>query len=190
MKLVYIFFFTSIIFWITPLFKQYKTEYFLYFLIIALADPFTFVFLKLFHIIGNRFIVFFALLLLCSLTTNIKIKKLLLLSTLPVFVIAVSYSLNNQLIMYLGCIIHIIILGKIIMKLLNRFFNSQSLNFFLSLLFLNELVYAFRYLAVILNNESGAMNSFIGAISQIVLAVFFAFVNINTKEFSFARKKE
>jgi hypothetical protein len=190
MRFAYVFLFISIILWILPLFKQYKTEYFVYFLILALTDPLVLVFLKLFHIVGNRFIVFVALLLLWSLITNTKIKRLLLLSALPVFIIAVSYSLENKLIVGLGCAVHLIILGVIATNLLNRLLHTQTLNFFLSLLILYELIYVLKYLAIILNNETGAMSAFIGSVSQIILAVLFIFINIDSKEFLFVRKKE
>jgi len=90
--------------------------------------------------------------------------------------------------MFAACGIHIIILGRIVMNFLNRFFDFQSLNFFLSFLIFYELINVFRYLALILNFESGVVSSYIGGVSEFLFAILFAFININTKEYSFQSK--
>jgi len=92
--------------------------------------------------------------------------------------------------MKIASAIHIIILGKIIEIFFSRILKSQSLNLFLSLLLFYELIYNFKYLAAILSFESGGISWFMGTVSQFIFAILFAFININTKDFSLVRKLE
>jgi hypothetical protein len=180
----------SIILWILPLFKQFKTEYFLFFLILALADPVKTTIGFLFHLIANRFSWVVALLLLSSLIKNLKLRKILLWVSLAAFVISISFKFDSNIMLKIALAIHIIILGKIIEIFFNRILSSQSLNLFLTLLLFFELIYVFRYIAVVLNIESGAFSWIFGGVSQMLFAILFAFININTKDFSLLRKLE
>lgn len=180
----------SIVLWILPLFKQFKTEYFLYFLILSLTDPIKLTLIFLFHLGPNRFSWVVALFLLFSLIKNSKLKKVLLCVSLAAFIISVSFKINTNIFMKIALAIHIIILGKITEMFFNRLLSSQSLNLFLSLLLFYELIYVFKYLAAILSFESGGISWIMGSVSQFIFAVLFAFININTKDFSLVRKLE
>ena len=180
----------SIILWVLPLFKQYKTEYFLFFLILSLTDPVKTTLGLLFHLISNRFSWVVALLLLSSLIKNLKLRKILLWVSLGAFVISISFKLDSNIMLKIALAIHIIILSKIIEIFFNRILSSQSLNLFLSLLLFYELIYVFKYLAAVLSLESGSVSWIIGSVSQFIFAILFAFININTKEFSLKRKLE
>jgi hypothetical protein len=142
----------------------------------------------LFHIAGNRTTFVVALLLLSSFITNQKIKRVILIFSIIVFVISISLNFSKILLFYLACGIHLIIFGIIIMNFLNRIFNSQSLNLFLSLLIIYESIYIFKYVAVIFNNQNGSISWFVGSVSQFLFAILFAFININTKDFPLLRK--
>jgi hypothetical protein len=176
------------ILWIIPPFKQYKTGYFIYFLILAFADPVKLVLQLLFHLKSNGITLVVALLLISSLITTIKIKRILYSVSLIVFVLLIFFGSYNKLFMCSACVIHIIIFGRIIINLMNRFFHLQSLNLFLFLLIFYESICIFKYIAVIFSNETGPISWIIGGYTQMLFAVLFAFININTKEFPILRK--
>jgi hypothetical protein len=190
MRTVIILISISIVLWILPLFKQYKTEYFLFFLILALADPVKLPLSFLFHLVANRFSWVVALFLLSSLINNLKMRKILLWVSLAAFVISIAFKFDSNIMMKIAFAIHIIILAKIIEIFFNRIFKLQSLNLFLSLLLFFELIYVFKYLAAILSFQSGGISWIIGGVSQMLFAILFAFININTKDFSLVRKLE
>lgn len=188
MTIFYIIAYTSMILWIIPPFKQYKTEYFFYFLILALADPVWMISLKVFHLLLNGRSLVLGLLLLSSLITTVKLKRIMYLASLIIFILSISFSFDKNLYMYSAFVLHIIILGKIILNLLNRIFYSQSLNLFLFLLIFYESISIFKHLAVITNNQTGPISWWVGGMIQLLFAVPFAFININTKEFPIHRK--
>jgi hypothetical protein len=178
----------SIILWVLPLYKQYKTSYFVYFLILSLADPVKIFMILVFRLGPDRFTWEIVLLLLVSLIQNKKIKWVLTGISIIGLVLSLFYKFDKNTLLYLTFAIHIIIWGNMILLLLKRMVEFQSLNLFLSLLVLYELITIFRYLAIILNNESGGLSNYIGGICQFLFAILFTFININTKDFAFLPK--
>jgi len=190
MTIPFIFIYISIILWTFPLYKQYKTRYFLYFLILSLADPVKIFMLFVFQLGANRFTWEIVLLLLVSLIQNIKIKWVLTGISIIGLILSVFYKFDKNTMLYLTFAIHIILWGNMILLLLKRMVEFQSLNLFLSFLVLYELITIFRFLAIILNNESGGLSNHLGGISQYLFAILFTFININTKDFAFIPKEK
>jgi hypothetical protein len=178
----------SIVLWTFPLYKQYKTRYFVYFLILSLADPVKLSLFFLFHLGFQKLSWVIILLMLISLIQSRKIKLVLIGISIIGIVLSLSFNFDKNTILYLTFAIHIIIWGNMILLLLKRMVEFQSLNLFLSFLVLYQLITIFRYLAIILNNNSGGLSNFIGGICQFLFAILFAFININTKDFAFIPK--
>jgi hypothetical protein len=182
--LVYI----SIILWIFPIIKQYKTEYFLFFLILAVADPLTALFYLFIHFNPQTFTWIIILFLITSLTTKKRIRQTLLVVSLIAIAITLLFKMDITVMMFISCVLHIVILGIIIVNLLNRFLITQSLNLFLCLLIVYESINIMKCLVFLSSNNTVIFSWYVGVASQFIFALLFTFINVNTKDFAFIPK--
>jgi hypothetical protein len=188
MKIPLILIYISIILWIFPIIKQYKTEYFLFFLILAIADPIKLLLYLFFHLGSQRFSWITALFLITSLITKARTKLTLFTVSLIAITISFLYKIDITVMMLISCLLHIVILGIIILNLFNRFVITETLNLFLCLLILYESLNVMKYLAYLSSYDAGAFSWFVGGVSQYLFALLFTFINISTKEFHFISK--
>jgi len=188
MNIPLILIYSSIILWIFPIFKQYKTEYFLFFLILAIFDPVKMLLYLFFHLGAHRFGWVTALFLITVLTPKIRIRNALLVVSFIAMAISILFKMDTTVMMLISCLLHLVILGIIIVCLLNRFLITQSLNLFLCLLIVYESINVMKYLIVLSNNETNALSWYVGGVTEFIFALVFTFININTKEFAFIPK--
>ena len=171
-------FFTSIIVWLLPPFKQFKGKYFLFFLILAFMDPINLLFL---FIIKSPFSQsqFLILLNYCSLLSIIErnlLKKYwiwLLFITLALFSPTIFHFNGNEII-----IVYILLqLGITLIILKNLITNYVSVGK-LSLFLLVFLFYQFTTLTKLSNLLIGFADAFaffiLTTIVQIIFGLFFS----------------
>jgi len=188
MNITLILIYTSIVLWIFPIIKQYKTEYFLFFLILAIADPVKMLLYLFFHLGSPRFSCVTALFLITSLVPRIRTKQILFAVSLLAFTISLLFKMDVTVMRIISCMFHIIILGIIIFGLLTRFVINERLNLFLCLLILYESLNVMKYLAYLSSYDTGIFSWYVGGATQYLFALLFTFININTKDFSFFQK--
>jgi hypothetical protein len=180
--------YTSIILWIIPIFKQYKTEYFLFFLILAISDPLIMLFYLFIHFNAQTFTWVVILFLITSLTTKKRKRQTLLVVSLIAMTISLLFKMDITVMTFISCLLHLIILGIIIVNLLNRFLITQSLNLFLCLLIVYESINIMKCLVFLSSNNTGIFSWYVGVVTQFIFALLFTFININTKEIHFIPK--
>ena len=190
MQIQFILIYISIILWIFPIFKQYKTEYFLFFLILAAADPLIILVYQFIHFNAQSFSWVIILFLITSLTTKKRIRQTLLVVSLITMTISLFlFNMDTTIMMIISCMLHLVVLGIIIVNLLNRFLTTQSLNLFLCLLIVYESINIMKCMIYLSNNNSGTFSWYLGVITQYLFALLFTFININTKDFAFIPKQ-
>ena len=180
--------YTSIILWIIPIFKQYKTEYFLFFLILAISDPLIMLFYLFIHFNAQTFTWVVILFLITSLTTKKRKRQTLLVVSLIAMTISLLFKMDTTVMLFISCVLHLVILGIIIVSLLNRFLITQSLNLFLCLLIVYESINIMKCLVSLSSNNTGIFSWYVGVVTQFIFALLFTFININTKEIHFIPK--
>ncbi len=181
MKLIYIIPFISIFVWIFPPFRQYKTYYFGYFLILAIADPIKLFFMNSFSIAPQIFSPFFSLLLVSSLT---KMER-----RLPIFVLAfllllvlLSFSFPFKLIQLVNSLAHIWILIIVISWFIDSIVDTKSLNLFLMLLVVYEFTGILKNIVVLLDIVQGITQFYVATTIQIIFGIVFIFINYNNSK--------
>lgn len=181
MKLIYIIPFISIFVWLLPPFRQYKTYYFGYFLILAIADPIKLFFMNSFSIAPQIFSPFFSLLLVSSLT---KMER-----RLPIFVLAfllllvlLSFSLPFKLIQLVNSLAHIWILIIVISRFIDSIVDTKSLNLFLMLLVVYEFTGILKNIVVLLDIVQGITQFYVATTIQIIFGILFIFINYNNSK--------
>ncbi len=181
MSIYYILFYISTFVWFLPLYKQKDTEYFWYFVALALSDPLGKLLITLFHFPATYYILF-ALSIKLSFLQSEKARKL----TLGISMASAALFLfvfNSRENIYAGAIVFIcIILYTIILKK-HKYLIKNRVNVFLSLLVFYNMINLLKYLALVLSFHQGAVSFLMGYAFQILLGILFTFININTKNF-------
>jgi len=160
--------------WIFPIFRQYKSNLFYFFLFLGISDPLTIFLFHVFHIPPGIIFVIFAPILFY--TINIDRQKKISINSIEIFVFLLTLILfftvpNNDVIML---VIYTMILIRVLYKILIELHHKQIVNIF-------HIVLAFYMttsvasLLIYLNGDHQAIILFyINLAFQILIAVFFS----------------
>jgi hypothetical protein len=173
MTIVHIIIYLSIVIWILPAFRQYKSNYFFYFLILALTDPLNFTLIKIFG--GSNYIVHtigsYLSLLSIIVFSNDSHHKILMISSLILFFGLGLFAFENWLyiILYINVIISIIFIKRVLVTL----FNERLLNLFICALIFYELSVVINLTLMIGGESIQYLFFYITLFFQMFLAFFF-----------------
>ena len=174
----------SIAVWLIPPFRQYKTPYFLYFLILALSDPLNITSFYIFHSgiwTGNVLASCFSVIALLKLQ---KIKRNIIPLTIYVaviFFLLISINMNGMR------ILTALNLFLILLFFANDFVVSLKNNVSINLFYIVIILYNMANFTKIIFSLSYAKNRFLyfsaTTFFQIFIAVYFSFCNVkNSKQ--------
>jgi hypothetical protein len=175
LKLLY---FASIIVWILPAIRNYKGEFFDFFLILALIDPIA----LLYGFITKTSIpvwltVLFAYLLIVSLLSEENIKDLkYILIIIPILFVVLIPFLNKKY--FLGfLVIENIILFLFFLKFLIVYYvNNKRIKLFFLMLVFYELTVILKFFNIIIGFADAYGFYFVTSIAQIIFGLFFSIV--------------
>lgn len=174
MRIALIIIYLSSFAWIFPIFRQYKSNLFYFFLFLGISDPLTIFLFEVFRYPPGIIFVIFAPILFY--TINIDRQKKLSINSIEIFVFLLTLILfftvpNNDEIML---VIYTMILIRVIYKILIALHHKQIVNVF-------HIVLAFYMttsvasLLIYLNGDYQAMVLFyINLAFQILIAIFFS----------------
>lgn len=171
----------SMIFWIYPAIKQYKTDYFYFFLVLAIADPLMMSFLFIWKLTAQFTAPFFMLILIGSL----RPKKLLWLPFALIFLFIFVWLIkeSNNALLLTGSIGHLIIFMIIISRLIDQLNKRQLLSGFLVLLSIYELINVLKVLVMVTDLLHGITQFYIASFFQILFGLLFSFISIKSSRF-------
>ena len=173
--------------WLAPPIKQYKTQYFYFFLILAITDPILSYLYFIFGLYPLRFYPIMTFLLIISLI-NVKKKFLWIAASVVLLILTYIYQ-NDQTKLYIFCIILFsFVLFQIINKLLQMVIQQRVLNLFLSMLLFYTLINELKLVAIVIDDYQGAMSYYLATFTQLFFGISFSFVTINTKNFPISSK--
>jgi len=164
---------TSIFFWLLPPFRQFKTKYFFYFLILALSDPITYLYLKVFgyplylvHSFASM-LTYFVIMYKSEQKKYNVILFILLISGLLVGMLLVD---NLQI---LVLIFNALVLFKFIKTAVIPIFFNNNLNLFYLALIFYELSIVTNVAIALGGGQIKVPLFFVTLSFQILLAIFF-----------------
>ncbi len=173
---------TSTLIWLLPPFRQYRTYYFGYFLILAISDPVKIFFLNSFSIPPQIFSSFFSLMLVSAIIKMERRLIIFVLSFLLLFFI-LAFNVESKLVLVINASIHIWILMLIISKLIDAVVETKTLNLFLILLVIYEFMAILKNLVVVFDLTHGTLQFYVTTIVQIIFGLVFTFINYNNSKF-------
>ncbi len=165
--------YASIFFWLFPIFRQYKGNYFLYFLILGLSDPIAMLCVAVLNVQPTLIHSVAAIFLYYSIdTVKREFERLWLLNLIIVvtFVIALL-MLSNPL--FLVLILHFLILLIFIKKLMLKLYQSGEFNWFYLALIFYEITVILKVIVFISGTDVGILYFYITLVFQFLVAIFF-----------------
>ena len=165
--------YVSIIAWILPVFRQYKGNFFYYFLIWALADPFNVWCAPLLKIHGYVSHSIAGLLLFYSVGVTLQsfIKNWVYHLLLILGFLSALYLLPNLI--FLLLFIHFLILYKFIKLAVIRLHSTSELNIFYLVLIFYETSLLVKLIVLISGTETAVVLFYLTLLFQILVAIFF-----------------
>ncbi|MEW6508778.1 MAG: hypothetical protein AB1432_13645 [Bacteroidota bacterium] len=176
-------FYFSIVLWLIPPIRQYKTNYFFFFLILAFIDPLVILYSKItFQNVPLSFYIFTNFLLFISLldTSSIKRNWFLVFSGLVVLIGIVIYSnftTSQSLIILIA--IQFLILTAILKKFIVNFALNKKINLFHLVLILYILTIITKFFNVLTSFSDATAFFIITTIAQIIFGFYFSIVRGN-----------
>lgn len=179
----------SITVWFFPLFKQYKTDYFYFFLILALSDIVKIISFYLLRINPQVFSLTFAFLLTSSLLSNRKQKYFFVILSILTFIIFLNFSMNRSILILSLIVTHFIIALILVLSLIKYIQKVKAVNLFLILLITYEYIDIIKFVTGLLNNEQGGISFYLATFTQIFFGLLFSFITFTSKDFPLFVKK-
>lgn len=168
----------SIILWLLPLIKNFRKEYFLFFLGIAIQDPGNILFFYVFKFDPNYWGMFCQLFIICTFRqSNRKIKRLDPF-IIGIVVVLVIISFPSNLIFL---ILNIVILVKVTVNIIEELKNRGYLNGFIVMISFYLLNLVLKTLFVSTQSLHRETYYIYSSISMFAFALFFTFTNEKTK---------
>ena len=168
----------STVIWLLPPIRQYKKEYFYFFLILALMDPLQII-LKLFVVIYpfRLYAIFVMFLIFSVLKIKHSKKTVLIMAAAAAVNVFLSFGMSfNVLLIYL-MLEHLTILIIILKNAITLFFDKSVITLFHMVLILYMLTLVLKYLVVIIDLKTGGPYFYITSTFEILIGVFFIIYN-------------
>ena len=167
--------------WLIPPVRQYRGEYFYYFLILALTDPIA---LTLNRVIGldtlNVYIIL-TILMALSLFFLKPHNKSIIAVAIGIFIgyLLANYATYNEIIFALA-LIHTFILFVFIKRGVVSINELGAINFYYFMLILYEISIVMKFVVLIANINAGVFYYHLTTFFQILIAIYFSIYRINT----------
>ncbi len=172
----------SMVLWLLPPIKNYKTNFFIYFLALAVCDPIGAVF-STHHILEPSLTgLLFSFIILVSLR-NITDKSKLFDATLAiVFIFMILSFISLRGLGYgLVIVVHILIFFTILKRALTYIAQTGAVNIFYFVLLFYEATIVMKYFVIIFDLNEGVLQFAITTTFQLMFAIFFALSNENSQ---------
>ena len=167
--------FVSSVFWIFPAIRNYKTNLFLYFLILAISDPIVITASFLIPMLGQRLYLLFSLLTIASLRNLFSSKTLYLRILILLLLFGVTAAFTSITAAYISIIIdHICAVFIFLVLLLSYVSLNSKVKGYHIILLLYEVSIILKVLFFVLNVELGLGYFYTTTIFEMLIAVFFS----------------
>lgn len=191
MQIFIIIFYVNLILWLIPPFRQYKTKYFLFFLALALSDPFMYLIYVTVHLPAPNIYVFNVFIVILTLLEKPTLKKYkVIFASLALIALYLSfqksYPVHLPLIAFNLSIALLLVLKRFLIELREE----QGINIFsvvivfYFVLMLQKILFRLAYI------ETGHLYLHLSNIFQLSMCVYFIRYNTHTsKRLAFIKKE-
>jgi hypothetical protein len=163
----------SIFFWAFPPFRQFKGEFFLFFLILALSDPISLLLVKLTKINPDFIMILSSFLLFYSINFNLNdIKKKIYCHFAFIVILLILFGVI-QTPPIIIMLIHLFILSKLVSLLIIKIFKENSFNIFVLMIVFYEISIVLNLSIYLTKNDIWLVVYYSTLTFQIFLAIFF-----------------
>lgn len=172
----------SVIIWIFPAFRQFKSNLFYYFLLLALADPTAYLFFVLFKINTSvTHSVFGGILLLYSVDFdwNRILKNWIVNLAVVVAFVTALFLLSNLILLIIVC--HFLILSKFVKHIIIQLHGLSEINSFYLVLVFYELTILVNFIGIVDKTTIGFTLHYITLSFQLLIAIFFILFRSDNK---------
>ncbi|MFH1195205.1 MAG: hypothetical protein V1720_05805 [bacterium] len=169
----------DVLVWILPIFKQYRTDYFLFFLVLGISDVIAVILAFVFHLQTVNIYPVTTLLLMVVLLNNRKSTVVLLLVITGYFLTIIFGKIHYMTIYVINAILVFIVLLLLIRELYNKIVTRRILNWFLFVLVIYFTSNVVKILAFLINPSSpGLIQMIVTTFLQIGFGIFFCFATV------------
>ena len=173
----------GLVIWLFPLYRQYKTEYFNFFLVMAAATPAA---LALAFLIGGKTNNYFPSFYLLLLTAFLRKKEFYY--TGIIISIILAFALNrlhfaNIWLFTIPLAISFLIMLILLTQLSSDAFGKGIVNLFTLLLFIYFCIDIAKLFDMVVKIDPGYKMYLVGSVAQYFFAAAFCFISCNTKTF-------
>ncbi len=184
MAYLYLIVTVSVLVWLVPPFRHYNRRLFVFFIILALSDPFSLSLLFVFKMETNSFYLFPSLLSLIALfdVETLKKKKAWLFLPLIIAVSVVSaYKTNSAYERFLFLTVHFFIVLRIGYLLAQDLLQTRSISIFYLVLIFYELLILTKFFNILIKvaDLTAMTNFYVTTSVQILIGLFFIFYTEN-----------
>lgn len=180
--------YTSIFVWLLPPIKQFRTEYFYFFLILAILDPVKI----LFFLTGDYSPVDisfpFLILLVFSIFHTWFKKYFLALIILAIIISFFGKNLSMTADYSIKVVVYTFILVVFLLRMSRFLIQSGNINLYYVVLILYVLSIILKYITLIFDLKTGVINFYLTSAFEIIIAFFFIFFNVNNEKIHFTVK--
>ncbi len=178
----------SMIVWLFPLIKQYKTEYFYFFVVLALADPLNLSIL----LISKVTLQFTGPFIILMMIGSLHPKKLTWFPFAFILLLILIWFVreSNNALLLIATIGHVIVFMMITSRLIDRLNKRLLLSGFLVLLSIYELITVLKILVVVTDLLHGITQFYIASFFQILFGLLFSFISVKSSRFDFKLVKD
>jgi len=176
---LYVILYTSIVTWAFPPFRQHKTKYFYFFLILALSDPIHITLGRLLGVNRSYYYLSVTLLLVLSLI-EFKVKKQILLGSFFVLIIIFTSLMGDTKVGYavfVAC--QVVILIFFLRDLFIDIRENENINLFYIVMILYIVSIIIKMVFYIVYQSTGYLYLFITNIFQLLIGIYFICYNVN-----------
>jgi hypothetical protein len=179
MLFAYIAVFTNMFAFLLPPFRQYRGRYFLFFLVLALGDPLTFLAIEIAHITPSNFNSLVAWATFLSVfTTNRMSKGFFILLILTVMVFLAFIFFNRQEAQFLNILINCLLLIYFIKESAQHFQRTNEIHLGYFLLVLYQIGIITKLYTIAEYTKQGILYFYIIALFEIIVAIFFTIYKV------------
>ncbi len=167
-------FFSTLILWLLPLFRQANDKFFYYFCILAISEPITLILYYFWKVpIYGVFLPASFLLMLSIIGWNATWEKILW--TVNTLLLIIVILLFQNLIFHLTAFYHIILLGYFIALFLKKYFTRDIINLYILMLVVYEFATTIMFSLKFVRTRMNIAFSSILSLFEILICIFFIF---------------
>lgn len=178
MDIVHIIIYTNILLWILPIFRQFNTRYWGFFLILGLSDPLHIGLWYILKIPINNYFILVSITQILTITKPQDRRSIILLSLIIIFVSIFHYQ-NENITSGIQILLELVILGIIINHTFLYIKKQRMVSLFLVCLISYQLSIIIKFIFIKSFAEPGIIYFYVTSALQMSFAILFTFYNID-----------